>query len=281
MGERIGAGVVTPQISLRGVGVRVGARYLLRDVSWNIGEGSRWVVLGSNGSGKTTLLSLIAACSAPSTGSIAWEGVPYENFEALRLRQRVGFVSSSWFGRIYNHESVADIMLSGTSGTFGADFPNPLATPVGRMRRLLSLIDLAEKEDMPFSSLSRGQQQMILILRALMAHPSILVLDELTAGLDVMARQTMRLLVREIATQRSHTLVYVTHYFEEISPADFDSVLLLKRGAVFAQGALEEVMTQDVLSSFLGHSVKLGQDASGAYSLRFSTERGSSYDNIA
>lgn len=264
---------MSPCVSLRNVGVHVGARNLLREINWDIEESSRWVVVGANGSGKTTLLSLIAACGTPSSGSIEWRGTSYDRMSGIELRRNVGFVSSSWFSRMYRQESVADVLMSGSCGTFGADFPNRLDAPLEDMRRMLALVGLEEKEDAPFADLSRGQQQMALILRATMSSPALLALDELTAGLDIVSRQVMREFVRNIAMENGCTLVYVTHYFEEISPDLFDGVLLLDKGAVFAKGTLDEVLTEETLGRFLGHRVGLGQDDEGRYLLRFD-ERG-------
>ena len=106
--------------------------------------------------------------------------------------------------------------------------------------------------------LSKGERQNVLIARALFPNPEILVLDEPSSGLDVLAREHLLNTVRDLAQNTSVTIIYVTHYTEEILDI-FQHTLLLKKGQVFAQGRTEELFTQPVISEFLGYPVQVRQ----------------------
>ena len=110
---------MTTQIELQHVNCKVGEKYLLRDITWQVQPGEKWIVFGENGSGKTTLLSLLAGYKRYSDGTIQLFGEPYQSEEVLRYRRRIGLVSTSFFNRILCRESVLSIVLSGQNGTLG------------------------------------------------------------------------------------------------------------------------------------------------------------------
>ena len=115
---------------------------------------------------------------------------------------------------------------------------------------------MPDKINQPFYLLSKGERQNVLIARALFPNPEILVLDEPSSGLDVMAREHLFNTVRDLAENTAVTIIYVTHYTEEILDI-FQHTLLLKKGQVFAEGRTEELFTQAVISEFLGYPVQM------------------------
>ena len=156
--------------------------------------------------------------------------------------------------RYYGRESVLDIVLSAQSGTFGLteNISNAL---LRRARLLLEELHIGDKLDYPFMLLSKGERQNVLIARALLLKPEILVLDEPCTGLDILAREHLQNTVHELANQTDMTMIYVTHHVEEILPV-FKQALLLSHGHIWAQGKVEALFTPSKLSTFLGYPVE-------------------------
>lgn len=240
-------------IELRGVGCTIGGRALIKDVNWKIEPGSRWVVFGSNGCGKTTLLSLIAGYGKYN-GSLKVDGAELNDIDAFDWRTSVGFVSGSFFGRIYQNETVLNIMTAGSRGTMGVPLEEVTPEEMRIIRKLLASRDLGHRLDSPFSTLSKGEQQIILVLRALLLNTSTLLLDEPMSGLDVGARAEMQHMLFSLADKRNATVVYVSHHLEEISPELFDNCLLLSRGRVQAEGPIRDVLSSEAARKIIGKS---------------------------
>ena len=238
-----------PIIKISNLSYKSGHTYLLRDVNWEVQQGEHWVVFGLNGSGKTTLLSMIAGYRKHTYGSLEVFGEPYSETNIFETRKKIGWVSSSFFDKYMNHESALNIVLSGLSGTLGlsGDISNQ---QVKTARSLLKQLHLGDKVDYPFEILSKGERQNVLIARALLPQPEILILDEPSTGLDVLAKEYMLSVVRELAANTSITILYVTHYAEEIQPL-FQHSQLLKRGRDYAKGKTEALFQDETLSGFL------------------------------
>lgn len=242
-------------ISLDNVSCKAGHRHLLKDISWNVKAGEHWVVFGMNGSGKTTLLSIIAGFKHFTKGEIKIFGETLTNDNILSMRKRVGWVSSSFFDRFYAKESVLNIILSGKFGTLGIDEGITL-TDVALAKDLLAELNLGNKVDRSYDMLSKGERQNVLIARALFAKPDILILDEPCSGLDVYNRSYLFSTIEALSQKQEMTLIYVTHYAEEIIPL-FDKVLLLKKGHIFAKGDIKTLFTSETIQSLLGYPVKV------------------------
>jgi len=258
-----------PIIRVRNLGCQSGERFLLKNIQWEISEKSRWIVLGTNGCGKTTLLSVLAGYQDYTHGDVYFRETSYRNLDILNLRKKMGLVSNSFFDRVYHNESVQDLLLSGVSGTLGVEKEEVQDWHIRKAKRLLDLVGLSEKLEYPYSSMSKGERQTILILRAILSQPEVMVLDEPMTGLDVVSKEKMKRFVREIAKENSKTMVYVTHHFEEISPELFDSCLLMRKGQVYALGTVEEIMRPEVIGDFLKKPVQLHQMKNGYYQLSY------------
>lgn len=236
-----------------------GKRYLLRDIDWEVKRGEHWLVFGMNGCGKTTLLGTVAGFKSQTSGTLEVFGQPYTNENILELRSKIGWVSGSFFDKCYSHESALNIVLSGLFGTLGIQFSITNAQ-VRQAKALLKEMRMGDKINTPFDFMSKGEQQNVLIARALMAEPEILVLDEPGTGLDVYAREHMLQTVQELAEKRQVTVIYVTHYPEEIQPF-LQKTLLMQDGKVFAQGNTEDIMTSENISALLQDTVTIQHEA--------------------
>lgn len=249
-----------------------GKRYLLNDIDWTVNKGEHWAVFGLNGCGKTTLLSIIAGFRKYTSGKIELFGEAISAENILDNRKKIGWVSSSFFDSYYKNESSLNIILAGKTGTLGLDdLINE--NDVKIVKSMLKEIGLENKCNMPFNTLSKGERQNILLVRAMFTNPEILILDEPCSGLDIVARERVLQTVRSIISKNDTTVIYVTHYAEELLN-DFSHVMLLKKGKVFAQGYTSDCLKSDSMSAFLDMPVVVGRDAQKRLQIQFISEGG-------
>lgn len=235
-----------------------GKRCLLKDINWEVKKGDRWVVFGMNGCGKTTLLSIIAGFKDYNKGELEVLGESYTPKNTLAIRKKIGWVSSSFFDKYYHQEIALDIVLSGIFGSLGIGY-SVTNRDIIRAKELLSELRLGDKINSPFDLMSKGEQQNVLIARALVSNPEILVLDEPGTGLDVFAREYLLSTVKDLSINTDMTIIYVTHYTEEILDV-FDQSLLLKYGQVYAKGLTKDIFNDKTISSFLNYPVRVNQE---------------------
>ncbi len=246
---------------------KVGTRYLLNQINWTVHKGEQWVIFGMNGSGKTTLLSIIAGYKTYTKGRVELFGETITAENIMSLRKRIGWVSSSFFDSYYKNESALEIILAGKTGTLGLDFSID-EKDVQAAKCLLRQINLEEKCNMPFCTLSKGERQSILLVRALFTKPEILILDEPCSGLDVVARERVLKIVKKIVQQTETTIIYVTHYPEEILEI-FTHVMLLKKGKIFLQGEKEACFCSEKISAFLEANAVVSKNAQNRLQIHF------------
>ncbi len=255
-----------PIINVERLCCQSGNRYLLRDITWQVERGDRWVVFGLNGSGKTTLLSIIAGYKMPTDGKVEVFGEAYNDGNILNFRRKIGWVSSSYFDKYYTKESALSIVLSGLCGTLGIDSTVKPDDYI-RAKELLKEWNMDRKFDFPFCTMSKGERQNVLIARALISSPEILVLDEPGTGLDVLAREQLLRKISLMAEEKQMTIIYVTHYPEEILPM-FDKCVVLRRGKIADIGSLKEVMATKRLCKTLEADVTMQYMQDGRMDLR-------------
>ncbi len=239
---------------------------ILDDVSWRVERGEHWVILGANGSGKTSLLSSLTAYLTPSAGSVEVLGSVYGKTDWRELRKHVGLVSSSIRQMIGDEVSGLEVVASGRNATLN---PWGRVSPAARTRALTILrrVEAAKLATRPWAVLSQGERQRVLIGRALMAAPPLLILDEPCAGLDPLAREGFVQFLQRLGTRRNGpALVLVTHHVEEIAPV-FTHALLLRAGRVLASGAKDTTLTTRQLTAAFDAPMRLRRDPAGRYAL--------------
>jgi iron complex transport system ATP-binding protein len=239
-------------LSLSGVGVIRDGATLLDGIDWTVREGERWVVLGPNGAGKTTLLQVASAALFPSRGSVELLGETFGQVDLAELRVRVGFSSAALGDRVPGHERALDVVVTASYGVLGRWRESYDDPDLDRARDLLARVGLRAFADRRYGTLSEGERKRVLLARALMTDPELLLLDEPAAGLDLGAREALlRLLTRLAADPGSPPTVLVTHHPEEV-PVGTTHALVLARGQVVAAGPAAEVITGPVLSRAFG-----------------------------
>lgn len=224
-------------------------RAILNHLNWHVDSSQRWVILGPNGAGKTSLLRIAAAQLHPSQGSASILEKTLGKSEISEIRNRIGFASSAQSKRIPANESVLDTVLTAAHGVEGRWNETYENIDIRRAERVLAEWNLLEFRDHLFGTLSDGERKRVLIARAVMTDPEILLLDEPAASLDVGAReQLLQLLEGYASSPFSPAMIMVTHHVEEI-PEGFTHVMLLKEGRVTAAGEIADILTSENLTS--------------------------------
>ena len=229
---------------------------ILNDVNWRVERGEHWMILGANGSGKTSLLSALTGYLMPTAGDIFLLGKNYGHADWRDLRKKVGIVSSSVRQMMADGEPALDTVVSGKYAMIDLWGKVSLADHT-RALKILRATECLHLAGRPWQVLSQGERQRVLIGRALMARPRVLILDEPCAGLDPAAREHfLQFLQRLGRNQNAPTLVFVTHHVEEIMPV-FSQVLILKSGKVLVAGPKATVLNAKNLSMAFGSKIQL------------------------
>jgi iron complex transport system ATP-binding protein len=190
----------------------------------------------------------------PTTGNVSVLGKVFGKTDIRELRKSIGWVSSSLEARIRSMQMTEDMVVSGKYASIGL-YEEPSTADYEKAIRLMTELDCSHLAGRTYETCSQGEKQKILIARALMADPKLLILDEPTNGLDFIAREDLLQTVERLAVQENGpTILFVTHHIEEVLPV-FNHTLLLQEGTVFAGGKSGDVLTSDMLTDFFGKNV--------------------------
>src|SRR5271156_4102652 len=175
--------------------------HILDHISWSVRKGEHWVILGANGSGKTSLLSALTGYLTPTTGEVEVLGQRYGASDWRELRRAIGIVSSSVRQMMHDGEPALDSVISGKFAMI--DFwGKSSARDRAQAMRILRQVECAPLAARPWRVLSQGERQRILIGRALMARPRLLILDEPCAGLDPVSREHFLTFIQRLGARR-------------------------------------------------------------------------------
>ena len=239
-------------ISLDNVSYIRNGKYILKDVNWHVNRGEHWVILGPNGSGKTTTLNMVNGYIFPSQGHVKVLEFEFGHSSIIELRKRIGRVSSALSQFIPTNDFPLHIVLSGKFASLGL-WEKVDDDDIARANEILDLLKIRHLAERKYGMLSQGEKQKVLIGRALMNHPDIIIFDEAFNGLDIFARHDMEITINELA-EGNITFILVTHNTDEILPV-FGKALLLKDGQVHSQGDIDDMIQYDNLSDFYGANV--------------------------
>lgn len=225
----------TYAVRMRNVTIRYGDKTVLQGIDWAVQRGEKWALLGANGSGKSTLLSLITADNPQAYAN------DFDLFDRKRgtgesiwsIKAKIGFVSPELHLYFPRQTNVWDVVGSGLFDTMGL-FRKPTPEQRTQIDAQIEQLGLGQLSNKPLSALSVGQQRWVLLARALIKNPPLLVLDEPTQGLDASQTNRFRSLVEQIcAVTPDQTLIYVTHYPDEL-PDCITNTLRLESGRIVA-----------------------------------------------
>ncbi|KJK55811.1 ABC transporter ATP-binding protein [Saccharothrix sp. ST-888] len=260
-----------PLLRTREVDVVRDGRYLLRSISLTVEPGQHWALLGANGAGKSTLLGLLGAVSHPTHGEVHVLGRKLGTVDIRSLRTHLGHVNPRH--PLRTPRSVREVVLTGLTNSIEPELRwQPTVEQSAHAERLMDTMGLARIADSPWTTLSQGERGRVLIARALMPRPRLLLLDEPATGLDLTARE---LLLGSLDLLRSQhpelATVLVTHHLEEL-PETTTHALLLREGECVAAGPVDRVMTTELISACFGHPIRISR-VDGRWSARAQPRR--------
>ncbi|QSO47668.1 ABC transporter ATP-binding protein [Alicyclobacillus mengziensis] len=263
-------------VDLRDVSWRQQGRTIVSELNWRIEPGQHWALIGPNGSGKTSLLNMILGYQWPTKGQISVLGQRYGACDMQAVRKSIAYVSSSLGARFHashGEDSARDVVKSGKHAAIGVSYHRFSDEDEMRAEAMLDSFGCLRLADRPFRQLSQGEQQKVLLARAWMGDPDLIILDEPCTGLDVGSRENLLGAISALAAQSSKqsvrgatgtegpsaenettreaafapTMIYVTHHVEEVLPV-FTHALVLKFGECLAAGEKRTVLTDDNLT---------------------------------
>lgn len=221
-------------IDLRHIRIAYSGEQILNGVSWKVRKGEKWALSGANGSGKSTLLSVITADNPQRFAN------DYDLFDKKRggvgasiwdIKQKIGHVSPELHLYFPRNTTVFKTIASGFFDATGVFFKKLTNDQVSRVHEVAALLHVHSLIETDFSQLSKGQQRLVLLARALVKNPPLLILDEPCQGLDEEAITYFKSVVDAICDTPERTLIYVSHYVNEI-PSCVTHFLKLENGEV-------------------------------------------------
>jgi iron complex transport system ATP-binding protein len=261
-------------LELSNASVVLGGARVLDRLTLSIDVGEHAAILGPNGAGKSTFMKLLTLQQYPLAGDD--EAAPIRLFgrdrwNVFALRSQMGIVSADLHDRFVHGNSNGvltglDTVASGFFATHGLFAHQPVTgTMRAQAREALDRVGAAALAHRTLDTMSTGEARRVLIARALVHHPKVLVLDEPTRGLDLVARHVFMERIRDVARQ-GVAILLVTHYVDEVIP-EIDRVILLARGQIAADGLKAAVLTSEALTRVFSAPLAV-EETSGYYHAR-------------
>ncbi|WP_105244892.1 ABC transporter ATP-binding protein [Psychrobacter sp. Marseille-P5312] len=214
----------------------------LKDVSLTVPQGGFFALLGPNGAGKSTMIGIISSLFKPTTGSVKIFGTDLLENPAL-AKQYLGVVPQEF--NFNQFEKVQDILIT-QAGYFG--IPAKEARP--RAKRLLTALGLWDKRNSKSRELSGGMKRRLMIARALIHKPKLLILDEPTAGVDIELRRSMWEFMQQINIEEKTTIILTTHYLEEAEQL-CKRIAILDHGEIRINTEMKDLLAQLSVETFV------------------------------
>ena len=216
-------------IKFNNVSIRYGERTILKDLDWTVRKGEHWSLSGQNGSGKSTLLSLVCADNPQRYAcDISLFGHKRGSGESIwDIKRHIGYVSPEMHRSYRQNIPTIEIVASGLKDTIGL-YTRPNEAEKEQCRKWLQVFGIAHLEERKFMEMSSGEQRLVLLARAFVKEPDLMILDEPLHGLDDENRRMVKAIVDEYCQNPDVTLIYVTHYQNEL-PNCIDNSLYLKK----------------------------------------------------
>ncbi len=250
-------------VEIHDLHVMRGRTRILDGLSCSIPAARCAAILGPNGSGKTTLMRVLTGQMFITRGLVRVLGETIGQTDIRALRRRIGVVNPSMGAGEAATTCVVDADLTAheavLTGFFGTIGLYDTATQAQRDRadEVLAQVGLSARRDLRFGLLSTGEQRRCMVARALVHLPELLILDEATAGLDLLGReQVLATVERILDAPHAPTVLFISHHVEELSPRA-RHVVLLREGRVVAAGPMEMTLTGELLSRTFGCSVEV------------------------
>ncbi|QPK84028.1 ABC transporter ATP-binding protein [Corynebacterium qintianiae] len=235
-------------VDFRAVEYSRGGATLVGPVDWQVELDERWVVIGPNGAGKTTLIRMASAQEFPSSGAAFVMGERLGRTDMRDLRAQIGVTSSAVAQRVPAAEKVGDLVVSAGYAILGRWREEYDEMDYDQAIEVLEQVGAMHLMERTWGTLSDGERKRVLIARAIMTNPELLIMDEPAAGMDLGGREDLVAYLGDLAMDPdAPAIVMITHHVEEIPPG-FTHALLLDEGQVVAQGLIDDVLTSENVS---------------------------------
>jgi iron complex transport system ATP-binding protein len=238
---------------------------ILHEISWHIGTGEKWVLFGRNGSGKTKLLEIVTGYNFPSSGEVLRFGKSALGHDIREIRKGIGYISTLLRNKFSPSETILDTVLSGLYASIGM-YVTPGRKETERAMELLDTVTMADRAHDRFGTLSDGEKQKVLMLRAFINEPGLLIFDEPATHLDLPAREDLLGAIEKLCRMKPVSMIYVTHHTEEIAPL-FDNIFILGDGRCLYRGPVREGLSEDILAEVFGRDIMVMEFNGRFYSM--------------
>lgn len=246
-------------VYLENASVARGEKIVLHDISLQIASGEHIAILGPNGCGKSTLIKTMTCECYP----VACEGMHArifgrERWEVFELRKRLGVVAAEFPSERTLHTLGRDAVITGffSSSTIWPEL-HVTAAMRNHAAEVLQQLEASHLAEKPVGEMSAGEMRRVLIARALVHNPEMLLIDEPSNALDLAAQSELRQTLRRLA-ERGVGIVLITHHLADILP-EIDRVVMLRQGRIFADGSKSELLTEERLQKLFGIPVTMAQ----------------------
>lgn len=221
----------TEVVKMNHVSIVYGERTILKSLDWTVGNGEHWALSGQNGAGKSTLLSLVCADNPQSYAcDIELFGKPRGTGESIwDIKKHIGYVSPEMHRAYHRDMPAINVVASGLNDSVGL-YVKPTGNDIAKCEFWMNMFGLKGKEQRSLLSLSSGEQRLVLLARAFVKDPELLILDEPLHGLDNRNRRLVKDIIDVFCKRRNKTLIMVSHYRSEY-PECIDHELSLMRHA--------------------------------------------------
>ncbi len=255
-----------PSLELVDVHLRRDGTTIIGKISSKVEHNQRWIILGANGSGKTSLMRIMALYDHPSSGTVEVLGERLGTTDIRVLRRRVGYTAAALADQLRRELSVEDVVKTAKFAALEPWWHHYDDADRERALSCLAQLEVDHLADRTFGSLSSGEQQRVLLARTLMNDPSVILLDEPSARLDLGGREQLVATLGDLATDPlAPPVVMVTHHVDEI-PTGMTHVMMLKHGNVLTAGPIEATLTADALSECFDIPLELERRSTGRFS---------------
>ena len=248
-------------IQVQNATVFVGGHQALTSIDWEMQADENWAVVGNNGAGKTTFMKLVHGELIPiHGGKVQWFSFPHLT-PLWEVRKKIGFISAEYQEKYDVNLTGWEVVASGLFASIGL-YEKVTQDKQAKALEWMDFLGISHLAELRLRSISYGEARRILLARALVNNPQLLILDEPCSGLDIPSRERFLETLGKLVTTKTRIL-YVTHHTDEILPF-ITHVLYLKEGEVFAQGEKTRMLTDKLISGALDCSIQL-KKSSGRY----------------